>query len=108
MKNLEHKFIMGPIWCGWLAKASKLGVSPGLVGNALWFYIGVTGTKKFKIDSMVREVTNLSRQTISTSLKLLANAGLISIYPKRGSYPTIHIHIDKPSRKCANEPTDLR
>ena len=103
MKNLQYKFIKGPIWCDWLAKASKVGISPGLVGNALWFYVGINNAQKFKIDSMVGDITSLSRQTISTSLKRLANAGLISIYPKRGSYPTIHIHRDKPSRKCAND-----
>ena len=98
MNNLEQKFIKGPVWLEWLAKASKVGVSPGLVGNALWFYVGVNNAQKFKIDSMIREITGLSRQTISTSLKRLENAGLISIYPKRGSYPTIHLHREKPSR----------
>lgn len=102
MKNLEHKFIRGPIWCDWLAKASKVGVSPGLVGNALWFYVGITNTQKFKIDSMVRDITGLSRQTISTSLKRLERAGLISIYPARGSYPIIHIHRDKSNIRSAN------
>ena len=108
MKNLQYKFIKGPIWCDWLAKASSLGASTGLVGYALWFYAGIEGSHQFKIDSMVRTLTGLTRQTISSSLKQLANAGLISLYPKRGSYPTIHIHSDKPSRKCANDPINLR
>lgn len=103
MKNLEYKFIKGPVWCDWLAKASKIGTAPGLVGNALWFYVGIEGTYKFKIDSMVSLLTGLTRQTISSSLKQLANAGLISLYPKRGSYPTIHIHSDKASRQCVND-----
>lgn len=102
MNNLDHKFIKGPVWCDWLAKASKVGVSTGLVGNALWFYVGVLNTQKFKIDSMIREITGLSRQTISSSLKRLENAGLISIFPKRGSYPTIHIHRDKPNKGCVS------
>ncbi len=105
MKNLDRKFIRGPVWCDWLAKASKVGVSPGLVGNALWFYVGVTNTQKFKIDSMVRDITGLSRQTISTSLKQLEKAGLISLFPKRGSYLTIHIHRDKHSKETANKST---
>ena len=108
MKNLEYKFIKGPVWCDWLAKASSLGLSTGLVGNALWFYAGIEGSAQFKIDSMVGRLTGLSRQTISSSLKQLANAGLISLYPKRGSYPTIHIHSDKLSRKCANDPINLK
>lgn len=98
MNNLDHKFIKGPVWCEWLAKASKVGISPGLVGNALWFYVGITNAQKFKIDSMIREITGLSRQTISRSLKRLEKAGLISIYPQRGSYPTIHLHREMPSR----------
>ena len=102
MNNIDHKFIKGPVWCDWLAKASKVGVSPGLVGFALWFYVGVTNAQKFKIDSMVGDITGLTRQTISASLKRLEQAGLISIYPKRGSYPTIHIHREKPERGCAN------
>lgn len=105
MKNLDHKFIKGPIWCDWLAKASAVGVSPGLVGNALWFYVGISGTQKIKIDSMVMEITSLSRQTISTSLKQLEKAGLISLFPKKGSYPTVHIHRDKPSKETANKST---
>ena len=105
MKNLDHKFIKGPVWIDWLAKASKVGVSPGLVANALWFYVGISGTQKFKIDSMVMDITSLSRQTISTSLRRLEGAGLISLFPKRGSYPTIHIHRDKPSKETANKST---
>jgi DNA-binding transcriptional ArsR family regulator len=105
MKNLEHKFIKGPVWCDWLAKASKVGVSPGLVGNALWFYVGVNNAQKFKIDSRVKEITSLSRQTISTSLKQLEKAGLISIYPARGSYPTIHLHSDRPTARSSNHST---
>lgn len=103
MKKLGNNFISGPIWCDWLAKASKVGVSPGLVGYALWFYVGVTKTKKFKIDSMVKNITNLSRQTISTSLKRLEKAGLISIYPMRGAYPTIHLHRETPSKDSNND-----
>ncbi len=102
MKNLEHKFIKGPVWCDWLAKASKVGVSPGLVGNALWFYVGISGAQKFKIDSMVKDITGLSRQTISTSLRRLERAGLISVYPARGSYPTVHIHRDKSNTRSAH------
>lgn len=105
MKNLEHKFIKGPVWCDWLAKASKVGVSPGLVGNALWFYVGVNNAQKFKIDSMVKDLTGLSRQTISISLKRLEKAGLISIYPVRGSYPTIHLHNDRPTIRSSNHST---
>jgi hypothetical protein len=104
MKNLEYKFIKGPVWCDWLAKASSLGLSTGLVGNALWFYAGIEGSAQFKIDSMVGKLTGLSRQTISSSLKQLANAGLIGLYPKRGSYPTVHIYNNMLSRKCASDP----
>ena len=102
MKNLDGKFIRGPVWCDWLAKASRVSISSGLVGNALWFYVGVNNAQKFKIDSRVMDITNLSRQTISASLKRLESAGLISIYPKRGSYPTIHLHREKPDKGCAN------
>lgn len=105
MNNIDHKFIKGPVWVDWLVKASRVGISPALVGYALWFYVGVTNTQKFKIDSMIRIITGLSRQTISVSLKRLEQAGLISIYPKRGSYPTIHIHREKPDKGCANGAT---
>lgn len=98
MNNLDHKFIKGPVWCDWLTKASKVGICPGLVGYALWFYVGVNNSQKFKIDSMMKIITGLSRQTISASLKRLEKAGLISIYPKIGSYPTIHIHREKPNK----------
>lgn len=105
MKNLNGKFIRGPVWCDWLAKASKVGVSSGLVGNALWFYVGLTNKQEFKIDSRVMDITNLTRQTISASLKRLERAGLISIYPKRGSYPTIHLLREKPSKDNADHLT---
>ena len=52
-RSLKHSklFLKGPIPFRWLQIANSLGGSTGIVATGLWFYVGINGSKHFKIDS---------------------------------------------------------
>jgi len=89
-------FIKGPIPFDWLQKANAIGGSTGIVAVALWFYVGLHGSKRFKIDSRLDSLCCLTRQTRDHILKRLEYRGLIKLFTRRGSYPTVEI-LDPPT-----------
>ena len=84
-------FIKGPIPFEWLRKANALGGSTGAVASGLWFYAGLSGSKRFKIDSRLDLLCSLTRQTRNHILQRLHYARLIVLTPKHGAYPTVEI-----------------
>ena len=89
-------FIKGPIPFDWLQKANVIGGSTGIVAVALWFYAGLHGSKRFKIDSRLDGLCCLTRQTRDHILKRLECRGLIKLFTRRGAYPTVEI-LDPPT-----------
>ena len=88
-------FIKGPIPFDWLQKANGVGGGTGIVAVALWFYAGLHGSKRFKIDSRLDGLCCLTRQTRHHILKRLECRGLIKLFTRRGAYPTVEI-LDPP------------
>ena len=84
-------FIKGPIPFSWLQKANQLGGSTGAVATALWFYVGIHKSRRFRIDQRLDQLCGLTRQTRSAVLARLQAHGLIVVHPKRGAYPTIEV-----------------
>jgi hypothetical protein len=84
-------FIKGPIPFEWLRKANALGGSTGAVASGLWFYAGLSGSKRFKIDSRLDLLCGLTRQTRNHILQRLHYSQLIVLTPKHGAYPTVEI-----------------
>jgi hypothetical protein len=84
-------FIKGPIPLAWLQQANGLGGSTGIVANGLWFYAGINKSRRFRIDRRLDQICCVTRQTRNIALERLKTRGLITIYPKRGGYPTIEI-----------------
>ena len=84
-------FIKGPIPFEWLRKANALGGSTGAVASGLWFYAGLCGRKRFKIDSRLDLLCGLTRQTRNHILQRLHYSQLIVLTPKHGAYPTVEI-----------------
>jgi hypothetical protein len=87
----QKLFIKGPIPFDWLQEANAIGGSTGIVAVALWFYVGLSGAKRFKIDSRLDQLCGLTRQTRDQVLQRLDYAGLIELAKKRGSYPIVAI-----------------
>ena len=90
-RQRSRLFIKGPIPFSWLQQANGLGGSTGAVATALWFYVGLTKSRRFRIDQRLDQLCCLTRQTRSLILARLEAKGLIVIHPKRGAYPTIEV-----------------
>lgn len=84
-------FIKGPIPFSWLQQANSLGGSTGVVATALWFYVGIHKSRRFRIDRRLDQLCRLTRQTRNLVLERLQRHGLIVVHPKLGSYPTIEV-----------------
>jgi hypothetical protein len=92
MENKSHLFTMGPIPYLWTQEANSLGCSTGVVGNSLWFYVGINkGSKRFKIDRNIDLLSKVSRQTRQSALLKLHAAGLIVLTLRKGAYPIVEI-----------------
>jgi hypothetical protein len=93
----KHRlFIKGPIPFGWLRRANEIGGTTGIVATALWFYVGLKGTRTFKVDGRLDELCGLSRQTRNQCLKRLHTHRLVQLSPRHGAYPQIQI-LDEPA-----------
>jgi hypothetical protein len=90
-KLTSRLFIKGPIPFDWLQKANSLGGSTGIVGIGLWFYVGISGSKYFKVDSKLDRFTGVSRQTRQSALQRLQSAGLIKYWNRHGGYPLVEV-----------------
>ena len=75
----------------WLRKANALGGSTVAVASGLWFYAGLCGSRRFKIDSRLDLLCGLTRQTRNHILQRLHYSQLIVLTPKHGAYPTVEI-----------------
>lgn len=91
VRRTEKLFIKGPIPFDWLQRANAIGGSTGIVAVALWFYAGLNGNKRFKVDSRLDQLCGLTRQTRDHVLQRLDCRGLIRLNKRRGSYPTVEI-----------------
>ena len=90
-KPTSRLFIKGPIPFDWLQKANSLGGSTGAVAIGLWFYVGINGSKYFKVDSKLDRFTGVSRQTRQSALQRLQSAGLIKYWNRHGGYPSVEV-----------------
>ena len=90
-KNASRLFLKGPIPFDWLQKANSLGGSTGIVATGLWFYVGLSRSKSFKIDSKLDGLTGVSRQTRQSALQKLEAAGLIKHSNHHGRYPLVEV-----------------
>ncbi len=88
---LAGLFIKGPLPLDWLQQANQIGGSTGIVAAALWFYVGLTCSNRFKVDGRLDSLCGLTRQTRDLALRKLQDAGLLRLSSRRGSYPTVEI-----------------
>jgi hypothetical protein len=84
-------FLKGPIPFDWLKVANSLGGSTGIIATGLWLYVGLTNSKRFKIDSKLDQFAGVTRQTRQNALQKLQQAGLVQIIQSHGAYPFIEV-----------------
>lgn len=84
-------FLKGPIPFDWLKKANALGGSTGIVATGLWLYVGLNGSKRFKVDSKLDQFAGVARQTRQNALQKLERAGLIELGQHHGAYPFVEV-----------------
>ena len=84
-------FIKGPIPFEWLSRANALGGSTGIVATGLWLYVGLNGSKYFKVDSKLDQFAGVTRQTRQHALHKLQGAGLIKLKEHHGAYPFVEV-----------------
>lgn len=79
------KFIKGPIPLEWISRANALPGKAGAVGMALWFLVGVQGSRTVKLTGEVEKIASCGRKAVYQALDALAAAGLISCNRKTGA-----------------------
>ena len=84
-------FVRGPIPLQWLEKAAHLPGKTLNVAIALWWLHGMAKNKPFKVTGKALKALNIGRDTASTSLTRLEQAGLIRLIKNSGQRPTISI-----------------
>lgn len=77
----------------WILQAEDAGALR--VGLALWFFVGVTGSRAIEFTKRSRDAFQLERSTVYRGLKVLENAKLVELISHKGS-PTIVTLLDGP------------
>ena len=91
MTKTDKLFIKGPIPFDWLMMANNIGGKAGMVGNALWLYVGLKKSLTFKIDGKLDLLCGISRQARQLNLKKLEACGLIKFTTPKGCFPQVEI-----------------
>jgi len=87
----QDRFIKGPIPLEWITRANALPGKAGAVGLALWFLVGVTGSRTIKLTGEVERIAACNRKTVYQALTALEGASLISVTRRSGARPTTTI-----------------
>lgn len=86
-----EKFIKGPIPLEWISRANALPGKAGAVGLALWFLVGVKGSRTVGLTGEVEHIAACGRQALYSSLAVLEGAGLITVERKPGARAVVTI-----------------
>ena len=90
-KRFDGLFLRGPIPMDWLHDASKLGVSALWVGCVLWHLSGVKKSVTFLVSNLQLHRWGVDRFAKSRALKVLSNAGPITIESRGKRSPKVTI-----------------
>jgi hypothetical protein len=85
------KFIKGPIPLDWISRANELPGKAGAVGMALWFLVGVQGSRKVKLTGEVEVIAGCGRKAVYRALDALQAAGLIDSARKTGARAVVQM-----------------
>jgi hypothetical protein len=76
---IRGKFIAGPIDVQWVVRASRLGVTPLLVGLALWHLKKLRQADTFTVSNLMLQEWGVQPDAKSRALRALERAGLIRV-----------------------------
>jgi hypothetical protein len=85
------KFIKGPIQLEWISRANALPGKAGAVGMALWFLVGVQGSRTVKLTGEVVKIAGCGRKAVYQALDALAAADLIGCTRKAGARAVVTV-----------------
>jgi hypothetical protein len=85
------KFIKGPIPLDWIARANALPGKAGAVGLALWFLVGVQGSRTVKLTGEVKRIAGCERKAVYRALDALQTANLIICFRRPGARPIVEV-----------------
>ena len=98
----EH-YLRGPIPLAWLQKAARLPGQALAVGMAVWHLAGLRGTQQHLSLSTERLAPfGVSRYAKDRALRLLTEAGLVTVDRKKGRSPRVSIVTRSKSRRRAD------
>jgi DNA-binding transcriptional ArsR family regulator len=94
VSSLNDKFIKGPIGAVWLIQASKLGVTPLLLGLVLWYLSGLRKATTVQISNVTCREWGIEPDAKRRALLKLEKAGLIEVerVKKRSPKVTLVVH----------------
>lgn len=88
----SSRFIRGPIPLDWVIAANALPGKAGAIGLALWFLVGVRGSRTIKLTRQIERIAGCSRKAIYAALSKLECAGLVVIVDRQvGERATIQV-----------------
>lgn len=87
-----EKFIKGPIPLNWISRANALPGKAGAVGLALWFLVGVQGSRTVKLTGEVERIAGCGRKAVYRALAEMALHQLIEINRRSGARPIIRLN----------------
>jgi DNA-binding transcriptional ArsR family regulator len=90
----EEPYYIAKIPVSWITKADEAGALK--LGLALWFFVGVTGSRTIRFTKRLRDAFQLDRSTVYRGLKVLEDAKLVKVTSNQGS-PTIVTVLDGPT-----------
>ena len=85
------KFIKGPIPLEWISRANALPGKVGAVGLALWFLVGVQGSRTVKLTGEVEKIAGCGRKAVYQALDTLEAVRLIRSDRKSGARAVVAI-----------------
>jgi DNA-binding transcriptional ArsR family regulator len=89
--NPGGKFLKGPIPLKWLAAASKLPGKALQIGIVLWYLKGLKKNHVVKLTSVVLAEFGVKKDAKRRGLKVLEEAGLVSIQRRKNKNPIVTI-----------------
>ena len=87
----QQWFLKGPVPYPWLVKASQLPGKALHVGIVIHFLHGVTKSEEITLKNSILREFGVARHSGYRALKVLENAGLISVSRKLGRNPVVTV-----------------
>jgi len=106
VSSVKAKFIKGPISTVWLIQASKLGVTPLLLGLVLWYLCGLRKSRTVQISNVTCREWGIKPDAKRRALLKLERAGLVAVERTEKTSPkvTLVVHLAAAEIPSATSP----